>query len=70
MNWKLAFTLILLVLVMIFIAQNHQTTTVKFLIWSIQSSKAVVLFLTLIMGAVIGSIGAVMAMRKGKAGSG
>jgi uncharacterized integral membrane protein len=48
--------LILASFVMIFIFQNHETTKVNFLLWSLESSKAIVLFLTLLVGIFMGSI--------------
>jgi uncharacterized integral membrane protein len=56
MNWKILLILILASFVMIFIFQNHETTKVNFLLWSLESSKAIVLFLTLLVGIFMGSI--------------
>jgi len=56
MNWKIILILVLAALVMIFIFQNHETTKVKFLLWSFESSKAIVLFLTLLVGIFMGGI--------------
>lgn len=56
MNWKIILILILAVFVMIFIFQNHETTKVNFLLWSLESSKAIVLFLTLLVGIFMGAI--------------
>lgn len=56
MNWKIILILILAVFVMIFIFQNHENTKVNFLLWSLQSSKAIVLFLTLLVGIFMGGI--------------
>jgi len=56
MNWKIILILVLAVLVMIFIFQNHETTKVNFLLWSLKSSKAIVLFLTLLVGIFMGGI--------------
>jgi lipopolysaccharide assembly protein A len=56
MSWKMILFLVLAVLVAIFIFQNHENTKVNFLLWSLESSKAVVLFLTLLVGIFMGGI--------------
>jgi uncharacterized integral membrane protein len=56
MNWKISLILVLAVLVTIFIFQNHEITKVNFLLWSLESSKAIVLFLTLLVGIFMGGI--------------
>ncbi|MGB2651937.1 MAG: lipopolysaccharide assembly protein LapA domain-containing protein [Candidatus Omnitrophota bacterium] len=56
MNWKIILILVLAVLVTIFIFQNHEIMKVNFLLWSLESSKAIVLFLTLLVGIFMGGI--------------
>jgi len=56
MNWKIILILVLAALVTIFIFQNHEITKVNFLLWSLESSKAIVLFLTLLVGIFMGGI--------------
>ena len=56
MSWKIILILALALIVTIFIFQNHETTKVNFLLWSIESSKAIVLFLTLMVGIFMGGI--------------
>jgi uncharacterized integral membrane protein len=56
MNWKIALILFLVVLVAIFILQNHEITKVKFLLWTLEASRAAVLFLTLLIGIIIGGV--------------
>lgn len=54
MNWKLILILTLLLLVVIFTAQNHEVVKVKFLFWSFEASSAFILFLDLLIGIIIG----------------
>ena len=56
MSWKVTLILFLVLVVAVFIIQNHEITNVKFLLWSLEASKAIVLFLTLLMGIVIGGV--------------
>jgi len=56
MNWKISLILILAVLIAIFILQNHGITRVNFLLWSLESNKAIILFLTLLAGIIMGGI--------------
>lgn len=56
MNWKMILILFPVLLVTIFIFQNHETTKVNFLLWSLEGSKAIVLFLTLMVGIFTGGI--------------
>ena len=54
MNWKVGVILILLILVVIFTAQNYEVVQIKFLLWQFEASRAIVLFLTLLVGFAIG----------------
>jgi uncharacterized integral membrane protein len=56
MSWKMVLFLVPAVLVTIFIFQNHEITKVNFLLWSLESSKAIILFLTLLVGIFMGGI--------------
>jgi uncharacterized integral membrane protein len=56
MSWKMIVFLVLAMLVAIFIFQNHEITKVNFLLWSLEGSKAIVLFLTLLVGIFMGGI--------------
>ena len=53
-NWKLALVLILLVLSVIFTAQNYEKVSIQFLFWSFQTSRAIIIFSTLVVGVIIG----------------
>lgn len=56
MNWKWTVILILLLLLVIFTAQNYEIVKIQFLFWSFQTSRAIVIFTTLIVGILIGWI--------------
>ncbi|MFH1094548.1 MAG: LapA family protein [Candidatus Omnitrophota bacterium] len=43
-----------LFLLVIFVAQNYEKVEIKFLFWAFTTSRAIILFLTLITGMVIG----------------
>ncbi len=57
MSWKLITVLILLLLLVIFTTQNYEVVKIRFLFWSFQTSRAIVIFATLFLGIVIGWIG-------------
>lgn len=54
MNAKLIFVLILTGVAVLFIMQNVAAVEIQFLFWSIQMSRALLMFLLLAMGIVIG----------------
>ena len=54
MNIKLIFVLVLAGLAVIFIVQNVTVVEVRFLLWSIEISRALLMFLLLAVGIVIG----------------
>ncbi|QOY55653.1 LapA family protein [Candidatus Sulfurimonas marisnigri] len=54
MNIKLASTLTLITLVIIFIFQNVAVVEIKFLFWSTQISRSLFIFFLLLIGIVIG----------------
>ena len=56
MNWKWILVITLLLLLVIFTAQNYQIVKIRFLFWSFQTSRAIIMFSTLFMGIVIGWI--------------
>ena len=45
---------ILVLFVLIFLAQNIEVVTVKFIFWELSMSRAVLLFFSLLLGFVIG----------------
>lgn len=56
MNWKWSIILILLLLLVIFTAQNYEIVKIQFLFWSFQTSRAIIIFTTLLVGIFIGWI--------------
>jgi len=54
MNYKMGLVAILVFFALIFVAQNIDVVTVKFLFWEMSMSRAVLLFFSLLMGFIIG----------------
>lgn len=54
MNWRWIVILTLMFLLAIFTVQNHEVVEVHFLLWSLEASRAIVIFGTLIIGIIIG----------------
>jgi len=54
MNFKIIGVVILAVLSLIFVAQNIDVVTVRFLFWEISMSRAVLIFFILLIGFIIG----------------
>ena len=54
MNFKIGLVAILAFIVLIFLAQNYDVVTVKFLLWDLSMSRAVLLFFSLLIGFIIG----------------
>ena len=64
MDWKWLFVLILLLLLVIFTAQNYEVVEISFLFWSFKTSRAIILFVTLLIGVIIGWIIALVIKRQ------
>jgi putative membrane protein len=54
MNFKMGLVAILVFFALVFVAQNIDVVTVKFLLWEISMSRAVLLFFSLLTGFIIG----------------
>ena len=54
MNWKISLVLILLLFLVIFTVQNYEIVQIKFLFWGFQTSRAIIVFITLVIGFVVG----------------
>lgn len=54
MNIKLIFVLVLPGLAVLFIVQNVTVVEVRFLLWSVEMSRSLLMFLLLAVGIVIG----------------
>lgn len=53
-NVRLVSALVLAALIVIFTLQNTESTTVKLFVWSITTSRALTLFVVLVVGMAIG----------------
>ncbi|MFZ2398890.1 MAG: LapA family protein [Smithella sp.] len=53
MNFKIGLVVILVVLALIFVAQNIEVVTASFLFWEMSMSRAVLIFFTLLIGFII-----------------
>ncbi|MBN1364766.1 MAG: LapA family protein [Syntrophaceae bacterium] len=54
MNFKMGIIAILIFFALIFVAQNIDVVTVKFLLWELSMSRAILLFFSLLIGFIIG----------------
>jgi uncharacterized integral membrane protein len=54
MNFKLAVSLALLLIVVVFIVQNTAVTELRFLFWTLAMSRSLMMFLLLGIGIVVG----------------
>ncbi|MFH1379944.1 MAG: LapA family protein [bacterium] len=54
MNWKWFVVIILLIILVIFTAQNYEVCEIKFLVWSFQTSRSIGLFISMVIGVIIG----------------
>lgn len=63
MNWKVIVILVLLMLLVIFTVQNYEVVKIQFLFWSFTTSRAIIIFLALFLGVVIGWLISYMSRR-------
>jgi len=54
MSWKWILIVTILLLLVVFTAQNYEEVQIKFLIWSFKSSSAISIFISLVIGFLIG----------------
>ena len=54
MNYKMIIVLVLLAVMVVFTAQNVTVVEIKFLLWSIQMSRSLLVFILLATGFVVG----------------
>ncbi len=54
MNYRLLFVIALIALVVLFTVQNVVVVEIRFLIWSLEVSQALLIFLLLAIGIIIG----------------
>lgn len=53
-NFKIVSLLVAIILVSIFAVQNSMSVVIKFLIWRLELSQALIIVLTVVMGVLIG----------------
>jgi len=61
MRWKFILIVTVLVILIVFTAQNYELVQIKFFAWSFKSSSAVTIFISLVTGFLIGLL---MCIRK------
>lgn len=61
MGWKWIVIVAVLIILIVFTVQNYQLVQIRFLTWSFKSSSAVTIFISLIIGFLIGLL---MCIRK------
>ena len=54
MTWKWVVIVTVLIILIVFTAQNYQPVQIRFLAWSFNSSSAVTIFISLVIGFLIG----------------
>ena len=61
MIWKWVLIVTILIILIVFTAQNYEIVQIKFLVWSFKSSSAITIFISLVIGFLIGLL---MCIRK------
>ncbi|UCG35284.1 MAG: LapA family protein [Candidatus Omnitrophota bacterium] len=56
MNWKFIMISVLLLLLVIFTAQNYEVVNISFLFWSFKTSRALIILASLLIGVAVGWI--------------
>lgn len=56
MSWRWIIVLILMIILVIFTTQNYEVVKIQFLIWSFKTSRAMIIFIALVIGFIMGSI--------------
>ncbi len=54
MVWKWILIVTVLIILIVFTAQNYEIVQVKFLIWSFKSSSAISIFISMVIGFLVG----------------
>lgn len=54
MSYKMGIVAILVLFVLVFLAQNIEVVTVKFIFWELSMSRAILLFFSLLLGFIVG----------------
>lgn len=66
MSWKWILVVLVLIVLIIFSAQNYEVVTIQFLFWSFKTSGTIVIFITLLIGMVMGGSVSLLMRGKGK----
>jgi uncharacterized integral membrane protein len=66
MSWKWILVVLVLIVLIIFSAQNYEVVTIQFLLWSFKTSGTIVIFITLLIGMVMGGNVSLLMRGKGK----
>ncbi len=56
MSWRWIVVLILMTILVIFTTQNYDVVKIQFLMWSFKTSRAIIIFIALAIGFIVGSI--------------
>ncbi|MBU1086905.1 MAG: LapA family protein [Candidatus Omnitrophica bacterium] len=64
MNWKMGVVAGLIGLLLVFIMQNQTPVKVSFLFWSFATSRAMIIFITLLCGFVSGWVSALFIRKR------
>lgn len=56
MHWNWILIIALLAFLVIFTVQNYEVVKIQFLLWSFETSRAIIIFGTLVIGFAIGWI--------------
>jgi len=56
MSLKWIVIIMLLAVVLIFTAQNYEVVEIQFLFWSFKASRAIMIFLSILVGIIIGLV--------------
>ncbi|MBU0503518.1 MAG: LapA family protein [Candidatus Omnitrophota bacterium] len=54
MAWKWSIVVTVLIIVIVFTAQNYELVQIKFMAWSFKSSSAITIFVSLVIGFIVG----------------
>jgi uncharacterized integral membrane protein len=65
MNWKWIIVLALMLLLVIFAVQNYEIVEIRFLLWTLKTSRAIIVFGTFLIGLAVGWIIRAVSLRHG-----
>ncbi|MFH1790896.1 MAG: LapA family protein [Candidatus Omnitrophota bacterium] len=56
MSWKTGIIIALLLLLVIFTVQNYAIVEIRFLLWSFKTSRAIIIFIAVLVGVITGYV--------------